>query len=108
MHYSFTCCTSLLSGTLMTFMQHVACSQLLTCCVQQGTVKSSIVKCMRCANAYHDTCLRDIIFLRKGKYIVCDQHELDASELAMREVSYSTDMSRDMLCMIATTQSVYM
>eukprot|EP00953_Heterococcus_sp_UTEX-ZZ885_P020879 11683-Heterococcus_DN1.PRE.4 len=53
--------------------------------IQQGTVKSSIVKCMRCANAYHDTCLRDIIFLRKGKHIVCDQHELDASELAMRE-----------------------
>jgi hypothetical protein len=61
-------------------------------------VKSSIVKCMRCANAYHDTCLRDIIFLRKGKHIVCDQHELDASELAMREVSsLSTNMSSDMM-----------
>jgi hypothetical protein len=79
---------------------------------QQGTVKSSIVKCMRCANAYHDTCLRDIIFLRKGKHIVCDQHELDASELAMREVrslttNMSSDMSSDMICIGNATHRVY-
>jgi hypothetical protein len=68
------------------------------------------VKCMRCANAYHDTCLRDIIFLRKGKHIVCDQHELDASELAMREVStLSTNfMSSAMMYIIVfVTHRVY-
>jgi superfamily II DNA or RNA helicase len=73
------------------------CKMCLKSSAEFSAGRSPLLKCMRCPNAYHEPCAQSApadagdctsLYLKKGKLIVCGDHDLDAKERALMDLQH--------------------